>query len=167
VTWRDWYTHDVVNVTSGDTTTLSAPLGHINVHLRDGSIILLHANPAYTITETRAGSFSLIVSLDANGSAAGSAFLDDGVSFPVVKSRTLTFTAAGGKLQIRSQTGEFDVEQRLESVILLGVEKSPKSVSVNGERQQAGDVQFEEGKQKVVLTRLSVDLNKNVLVEWD
>jgi hypothetical protein len=99
--------------------------------------------------------------------------LDDGVSLPVVSSRTLVFRAAGGRLQIRSQTsagdgqGEFDVEQRLESMILLGIEKSPKSVRVNGQRLQAGDMEFEEEKQKIVLTGLSVDLNKNVLVEWD
>ncbi|KXN85898.1 hypothetical protein AN958_10740 [Leucoagaricus sp. SymC.cos] len=48
---------------SGQPTTLPAPLTHINVHVRDGSVPLLHATPAYTIEETRKGSYSLLVCL--------------------------------------------------------------------------------------------------------
>src|ERR1700733_4006377 len=73
VVWRDWYTHDIVEYTSGVAMTLTAPLGHINVHVRDGSAILLHAVPAYTIEETQQGPFSLLVSLSADSQAFGTA----------------------------------------------------------------------------------------------
>ena len=63
-----------------DEATLSAPLGHINIHIRSGSIILTHAKAEYSLTETRAGGYHLIVSLDENGMAEGEAILDDGTS---------------------------------------------------------------------------------------
>ena len=63
-----------------DQATLSAPLGHIPLHIRSGSIILIHNEPKYTLTETRKGDFGLIVNLDAEGSAEGIFTLDDGLS---------------------------------------------------------------------------------------
>ena len=60
--------------------TLSSPLGHINLHIRSGSVILTHTKAEYTLTETRAGGYSLIVSLDERGLAGGEAVLDDGIS---------------------------------------------------------------------------------------
>ncbi len=91
VIWRDWYTQERVNASIGTNTTLDAPLGHINVHIRDGAALLLHSSPAYTVEETRQGPFSLLVSLSSAGEAFGTAFLDDGVSFPPGPSTTVTF----------------------------------------------------------------------------
>ena len=51
------------------------------MHIRDGSALLLHAAPAYTIHDTRAGPYSLLVSQAADGYAFGTAYLDDGETF--------------------------------------------------------------------------------------
>ena len=59
---------------------MSAPLGHINVHIRSRSIILTHTKAEYSLTDTRAGGYHLIVSLDEKGTAEGEAILDDGSS---------------------------------------------------------------------------------------
>jgi len=69
-----------INVNEKDEATLHTQLGHINLHIRSGSIILTHAKAEYTLTETRAGAYTLIVNLDERGVAVGQAILDNGIS---------------------------------------------------------------------------------------
>ena len=90
------WTHAVVDATPAGNTTLSAPISHINVHIRDGSILLLHQEPAYTIYETREGPYSLLVSLNTAGTASGNAYVDDGESYPPGANRILNFSAWDG-----------------------------------------------------------------------
>ena len=59
---------------------LLTPLGKINVHVRSGSVILIHSKPAYSLTETRESPYGLAIYLDHNGEAKGEAVLDDGLS---------------------------------------------------------------------------------------
>jgi hypothetical protein len=59
---------------------LLTPLGKINVHIRAGSVILIHDKPAYSLTETRESPYGLVIHLDAKGEAKGEAVLDDGLS---------------------------------------------------------------------------------------
>ena len=76
---------------SGGNTTLDAPLSHINVHIGDNSALLLHQEPGYTTYETREGPYALLVSLNVAGTAFGTAYVDDGISFPPGPSLCLTF----------------------------------------------------------------------------
>ncbi|KAH7869303.1 glycosyl hydrolases family 31-domain-containing protein [Lentinula edodes] len=163
VTWRDYYTHKVVDVSSNGTATLSAPLGHINVHIRGGSALLLHANPGYTTTETRGGPFSLLVSLESNEHAFGTAYIDDGVTNPPTESRNLTFSATAGHLAI-SSNGNFAVEQKLQQITILGVTADPTDVSVSG--ITAENWQFIPELQKLVIYNLALDLNGAQTVSW-
>lgn len=59
---------------------LLTPLGNINVHIRSGSIILIHDQPGYTLTETRKSPYGLVIHLDSEGEAEGEVILDDGKS---------------------------------------------------------------------------------------
>ncbi|PCH40069.1 glycoside hydrolase family 31 protein [Wolfiporia cocos MD-104 SS10] len=163
VTWRDWYTHDVVNATIGGNTTLDAPLGHINVHVRDGSAILLHAQPAYTINETRSGPYALLVSLSANGSASGTAYIDDGETIPPTPNTTLTFIAADGLLNINSG-GDFEVQQNLSTVTILGVTNQPESVGVKGVHDT--NWEYFPSQEELVLTDLGLNLNDDITIFW-
>jgi alpha-glucosidase len=160
--WRDWYTHDIVEYTSGAAVTLPAPLGHINVHVRDGSAILLHATPAYTIEETRQGPYSLLISQSADGWAFGSAYIDDGVSYPT-PSRSLTFSATRSQVVIASD-GSFDVKQRLREITVLGVSSQPTLVLVDGKR--VAEWSYVSSKGKLVAQALNIDLNNRVIFEW-
>lgn len=162
VAWRDWYTHDVVNATSGTNTTLAAPLGHINVHIRDGAALLLHSKPAYTTTETRAGPYSLLISQSADGSASGSAYIDDGETLPPTPSRTLEFHASKGSLKISTQ-GNFHVSQKLDTITILGMSK-PSNVIINGKSVKS--FEYLPAQQKLVISKLSIDLNHAVNVKW-
>lgn len=175
VTWRDWYSQEKVNPSPivGANTTLPAPLSHINVHIRDGAALLLHARPAYTIEETRQGPFSLLVSLSESSSTAafGTAFLDDGVSSPPGPSTTVTFTAtvragSGGELTIRSK-GEFKVSQKLEEVTILGVKTRPARVMLQGKEilglgSSGSGWQFTESLEKLVVSNASIALDDPV-----
>ncbi|KAG8862460.1 hypothetical protein FRB96_001531 [Tulasnella sp. 330] len=157
VTWRDWYTHDAVKSSPGTLNTLPAPLGHINVHIRGGSAILCSTDPAYTIEDTRQGSYSFIVSLASNGGAFGTAYIDDGESYPPGQNRTLTFLATNGKVIVKSN-GDYTVNQRLEIVTLLGITHKPSVMKVNG--TPVGGWTYSVGQEKVVLSNAGWDLNE-------
>ncbi|OCH87273.1 hypothetical protein OBBRIDRAFT_169586 [Obba rivulosa] len=164
VTWRDWYTHEVVNATPSAPTTLSAPLGHINVHIRDGSALLLHAQPAYTINETRSGPYSLLVSQAADGYAFGTAYVDDGETIPPTPNRTLTIHAQRGEVRVQSQ-GDYDVTQKLAAVTVLGAAQTkPDRVLVQG--SAASSWEFDEGLQRLVVSDLELNLNQPVTISW-
>ncbi|KAJ7441544.1 glycoside hydrolase family 31 protein [Mycena latifolia] len=157
--WRDWYTHDVINATVGANTTLSAPLGHINVHIRDGAALLLHASPAYTVEETRQGPFALLVAQSPDGSAFSTAYIDDGLSDPPGPSTTVTIQASKNSVTITSKR-EFEVVQKLVQVTILGVETKPTSVSVGGTAVQ--EFTYNSTQQELILTGLTIDLNEGM-----
>ncbi|KAF8344954.1 glycoside hydrolase family 31 protein [Amanita rubescens] len=163
VIWRDWYTHHVVQTSADGYATLSAPLGHINVHVRDGAAILMHARPAYTIYETLQGPFALLVSQDTKNHAFGAAYLDDGESYPPGPSRELTITSTAGEVRIEAR-GAFHVEQQLDEVTVLGVSARPRSLWVNGKGVQSWD--YSAQKYKLVARGLGADLNRLVLLRW-
>ncbi|KIP03529.1 glycoside hydrolase family 31 protein [Phlebiopsis gigantea 11061_1 CR5-6] len=162
VAWRDFYTHEVLSTTSGGQTALSAPLGHIPVHVREGAAILMHARPGYTTAETRTSPFRLLVFATADGYASGHAYFDDGESLPPTAHRDVLFFVSEGKMVVES-SGSFDVEPRLESLVVLGV-KRPSTVMVQGGR--ADGWSYTDGLQKLVLSDLNVDLNGRATIEW-
>jgi len=165
VTWRDWYTHDVVQQpqTANGTVVLPAPLGHINVHIREGAAILMYANPAYTTFETSQGPFSLLVSQTQDGSAFGTSYIDDGESNPPGPSREVTITASRNQVRIKGH-GSFHVIQKLDEVTVLGVDSCPQSVHING--KDVGGWKYFAKQSKLVASGLAAGLNGNVLLEW-
>ena len=163
VVWRDWYSHDVVNATAGAPTTLAAPLGHINVHIRDGSAILLHSAPAYTIEETRQGPYSLLVSQTTQGVAHGTAYVDDGISSPPGPSRTLSFAATKNQVSITG-AGGFHIASKLQDVTVLGVGAKPATVLLNGQR--VGNWTYTVQQHKLVAHTVGADLNQPLTLQW-
>lgn len=77
--WYDWYTLEEVAAKPQENVTLDAPLEHINVHVRGGSILALQ-QPKYTTGETRNTPYGILVALDDSDKATGSLYLDDGES---------------------------------------------------------------------------------------
>ncbi|KAG6370670.1 glycoside hydrolase family 31 protein [Boletus reticuloceps] len=155
VVWRDWWTHAVVDANPDGNTTLSAPISHINVHIRDSSILLLHQEPAYTIYETREGPYSLLVSLNKAGTALGNAYVDDGESYPPGTNRILNFSASNGELDIES-TGEYPIPQKVETVTILGVQQ-PTGVTLNGDTIEGWT--YDGANEELIISNLSIELN--------
>lgn len=77
--WYDWYTLAVVQAEPGVNTSVDAPLGHIPIFVRGGSILPLQ-QPGNTTATSRQNPFNLLIALDGEGSAAGDLYLDDGES---------------------------------------------------------------------------------------
>ncbi|KAI0329127.1 hypothetical protein GY45DRAFT_1325358 [Cubamyces sp. BRFM 1775] len=164
VTWRDWYTHEVVDAAISANTTLDAPLGHINVHIRDGSAFLLYDKPAYTIEETRQSPFSLLVSQAADGYAFGTVYLDDGESVPPTPNSTLTITARKGEVVIRP-SGDYEIAPALGKVVVLGAaSERPSLVSINGKDVRGWN--FDASLQRLVISGLDVKLHQSVVIAW-
>ncbi|KAK4251780.1 glycoside hydrolase [Corynascus novoguineensis] len=79
--WYDWYTAKAVpgDILPGQNVTIEAPLGHIPVYLRGGSVVPVQ-EPGMTTAESRKNPWGLLVALDPEGSAEGELYLDDGES---------------------------------------------------------------------------------------
>ncbi|KIL65252.1 glycoside hydrolase family 31 protein [Amanita muscaria Koide BX008] len=154
---------EVVTPSDNGSVVRPAPLGHINVHIRDGAAILLYAKPAYTIYETQQGPFALVVTQASDGSSFGTAYLDDGESYPPGPSRELTITASVGEVSIKGE-GTFQIEQNLEEATILGVSTPPESVSLNG--KAVGGWEYFEQQKRLVVSGLATDLNSPVLLQW-
>jgi len=122
----------------------------------------MHAEPAYTIEETRQGPFSLLVSLGSNGTAAGDAYVDDGISDPPGPNTILTFLVAENKLNILSK-GEFEISQSMQNVTVLGVSEQPENVQLDG-----NDVEWtwNDGTQELVVESANIDLNGDHVLQW-
>ena len=115
--------------------------------------------------------------MDGEGRASGTAYVDDGESVPPTPHTTLGFRASGGRLAIEAQ-GDFKVEQKLESVTILGVGSGkPRAVSVTSGSSGSGtataslslkeeDWEFDAGLERPVLKNLGVDLNGGATVSW-
>lgn len=123
----------------------------------------MHTKPGYTIEETRQGPFTLLVSQSADGRGAGSAYVDDGVSYPPEPSRTLTFAVTKRQVLVKGQ-GAYHVAQRLAEIIVLGVDKKPSHVSLNGKKVE--NWEFLAPQQKLVAKDLDADLNGAVALQW-
>lgn len=130
-TWYDWYNQTAVVATAGENTTLSAPLGHINVHIRGGSI-LPQQLPGYTTAESRRNPWALIVALNSEGAANGQLYLDDGISVTPNATRYVDMTAVNGNTLFASGRGLFQDTNALSNVTILGVQSEPSNVTFNG-----------------------------------
>ncbi|KAI9262408.1 alpha glucosidase, partial [Phascolomyces articulosus] len=85
--WYDWYTYELLDSetdrANGDNTvitrTLDAPLVHIPLHIRGGSILPLKT-PRLLVKKTMETPYTLLIALDQYGSAKGQLYIDDGHS---------------------------------------------------------------------------------------
>ena len=176
VIWRDWYTHAVVNQEPPSSThgngqnavvvDLDAPLGHIPVLVRSGAALLLHSQPGYTTRASAALPYALLVSLSREGNAYGTALVDDGETETTL-SRTLAFNAHDKKLEI-STSGEdlFEIAQPLGAITILGIDRAPKRVRIDGKAIKTQKWAFDSKVQRLVVSGLSIDLNRRCAITW-
>ncbi|KAJ5710405.1 hypothetical protein N7488_004561, partial [Penicillium malachiteum] len=127
--WYDWYNQTLVNAQAGVNTTISAPLGHIPVYLRGGSIIPMQ-KPALTIRDTRKSDWHILAALGKNGTASGQLYLDDGVSIIQSATKWVTFTANQSDI-FMEPAGKWMETNQLGNITILGV-YPPKHESLSG-----------------------------------
>ena len=158
------------NQTGVVTVDLAAPLGHIPVLVRSGAALLLHSQPAYTTRACAAAPYALLVSLGRDGRAYGTTLIDDGeTQLPddiLSPSRLLTFDVQNGQVAITGQ-GTFGVDQPLDVLTVLGMDKAPRRVRVNGVVLSAPNWIYSPMVQRLVISGLSIDLNERAEVVWE
>ena len=141
--WFDWYTlQEVKDVRPQENVTMDAPLEHINLHFRGGSVLPLQ-EAGYTTAETKTNPYSLLIAPDVDGCAVGDLYLDDGESLspsetklvevcalcslpPLLRILTLClqFTYRNGRLSTRSW-GSYVASPPLANITILGIEEQP------------------------------------------
>jgi alpha-glucosidase len=151
--WYDWYTGSRVEAEAGVNTSIAAPLGHIPVFIRGGSVLPLQ-EPAYTTAESRMNPWGLIVALDAQGAAAGSLYVDDGESLEPEETLEVSFAALDGQLKVNVK-GEFKDTNALGNVTILGICGSVGEVKLNGEALEEIKVNFDQGSSVLRLSGLN------------
>ncbi|KAF2112173.1 glycosyl hydrolases family 31-domain-containing protein [Lophiotrema nucula] len=128
--WYDWYTHEKVDAEAGVNTTIDAPLGHIPVFIRGGSVVPLQ-EPGYTTRDSRQNPWGLIVALSGDGDASGDLYIDDGESIEPNATKTISFKAWDGKLKADVK-GDYVDTNALGNVTILGVDGGCGHVKLNG-----------------------------------
>ncbi|KAL6057391.1 Alpha-xylosidase 1 [Balamuthia mandrillaris] len=142
--WYDFFSNAPLSNKKGGYVHLDAPLDVIPVFQRGGTIMPMQ-HPALTTTELRQNPFYLRVALDANQSATGSLYYDDGDSIdPITTSSYLlvSFSAAPVKsastrtiqlvAQRKAGTAPSWEPPSLASVEVLGVPSAPTKVTFDG-----------------------------------
>ncbi|KAL1304342.1 hypothetical protein AAFC00_000741 [Neodothiora populina] len=134
--WYDWYTQSAMDVKARVNTTIDAPLGHIPLYVRGGSV-LPQQEPRMTTAESRNTSWSLLCALNAEGAATGLLYVDDGES--IVQNATLSvdFTVAQNSLYA-SARGLYKDTNSLANVTIMGVKSEPGNVTFNGVSVSSG-----------------------------
>ncbi|CCT70700.1 probable Alpha-glucosidase precursor (Maltase) [Fusarium fujikuroi IMI 58289] len=135
--WFDWYTLNEVHAKPQENVTLDAPLEHINLHIRGGTIFTLQ-KPGNTTAATRRNPFSLLLALDDNEYAEGSVYLDDGVSLKPKAIKTVAYTFRKGILRAEI-TGDYKVSPPLVNITVAGLRKAPKGVEFHSEEVNEED----------------------------
>ncbi|KAI9654492.1 MAG: hypothetical protein M1821_006582 [Bathelium mastoideum] len=154
VKWYDWYTLQQVQVAPGENKTLAAPLEHINVHVKGGSILPLQ-KAGNTTSTSRKSPWSLLIALDKTGSAEGDLYLDDGLSLVQNATKVVQFNFANNTLHA-VVSGSYNDGIPLANVTIAGIQTSPKSVSVSAERRtgKAGQIVFDKGANALYISNL-------------
>jgi alpha-glucosidase len=138
--WYDWYTQTAVDAKPGVNTTIPAPLGHIPVFVRGGSVVPMQ-EPALTTKEARGTPWSLLVALGGSGTATGQLYLDDGESNAPDDTLDVTFSVKESSLSARAK-GSWEALNPLATVTVLGVSTQPDAVKLNGIPVPASGVQY-------------------------
>jgi alpha-glucosidase len=162
VIWHNWYMHATVNATSGGNIMLNAPISHINIHIRNNSALLLHRKPEYMLYKTLKDPYSLLVSLNAAGTAFGTAYVEDDISFLPGPSQSLTFRAAESTFTIDSKR-EYEIQQMLEMITVLGMQR-PTQVSFQGSPVERWTCM--EATEELVVSNTSANLNGQATLMW-
>ncbi|KAF9589842.1 hypothetical protein IFM89_028777 [Coptis chinensis] len=156
--WNLFNYSQTVTVQNGSSVKLDAPTDSINVHVREGSILVMQGE-ANTTQLARETMFHLVVAVNNTGNSTGEVFLDDGESPEMGKE-------GGNWTLVRFSLGQFDSQEVqlksevvnpefamanekwiIEKITFLGMKPPPQANLNNDSRMEVheGDVRVGEG----------------------
>lgn len=139
--WYDWYTQTAVNASAGENMTIPAPLGHIPVYIKGGSVLPLQ-QPGYTTSECRKNPWSILVALSTTKTASGQLYLDDGESLTPNATRFVDFAATTDSLYI-SVRGAYVDTNALQNITIMGVDSAPDKITLNGDEIAGCEMKYD------------------------
>ena len=163
--WYDYYTLRSVEAEAGKNITIDAPLTHIPLFVRGGSILPMQ-QPGNTTSTSRQNPYNLLIALDKESSASGSLYLDDGVSlvqsatkyievsynFNVTGEWKLTYNQilyANGAITFNI-TGSYVDTNPLGNVTITGLSCKPEMMKLNGKELKHKSASFGNGVLSIV-----------------
>ena len=133
--WYDWYNQTAITneaAKSGQNVTIDAPLGHIPVYVRGGSVLPMQPlQDALVIRDVQTHDWTLLVALDGNREASGSLYLDDGESIKQSATLEVDLSVSNSCLSA-TPTGAFKNSNPLANVTIMGMDSKPSSVKLDG-----------------------------------
>ncbi|OAP56192.1 hypothetical protein AYL99_09371 [Fonsecaea erecta] len=167
-TYYDWYNKSPVAVPSSKNTTIDAPLGHIPVFIRGGSILATQ-QMAMTTRDARNTSWSIIVAPGVDGSANGSLYLDDGESLSPNATKLVTLTSSASaqngssfSLNVTVSGSYTGLDLPLANVTFLGVQTAPANTSVTINGRAVANATYNAASKALSITGLSNALGRKV-----
>lgn len=168
--WYDWYTQTVFNAEPGVNTTISAPLGHIPVFVRGGSVLPMQ-QPAQVVRDVRNSPWSLLVALSNEGTAKGQLYNDDGESESPSETLNVDFVVANSTL-FATARGSYRDGNALANVTILGVPfRPPHGVTLNGVTVASSTVTYNTTSKVLILNGLQITTksgawNSDWVLKW-
>jgi alpha-glucosidase len=104
----------------------------IPLHVRGGTIIPMRSKGAMTMTALRKVPFNLVVAIGLDGTAAGTLYLDDGVSISQPATSQIAFAFKNNTLTVSGSFGYTKEAFSISSVTFLGLQNTPHKVAVDG-----------------------------------
>jgi len=135
--WFDAETHEEV---APGTQSIPTPLSKMPSFFRAGQVVPRRDRPRRNTALMANDPYTLVVTLNKAGTAAGELYVDDGKTFDYQSGQFIhrEFSFSGGKLQNRvhpsSKAGVFQTGAVVERIIVLGLASGPKVA-----RAQSGD----------------------------
>ncbi|XP_015492493.1 sucrase-isomaltase, intestinal [Parus major] len=170
--WYDYHTNTDTGF-RGQLQNLTAPLEHINLHIR-GGYILPWQRPANTTAYSRKNPMGLTVALDDALFAEGHLYWDDGVRIDAYEDGVYlltSFTANQTILEITVPHQNYTDPNNLmfTEIKVLGVpsEVTRVTVSQNGETLPANPtVAYDKNKKLLTITNLQLELGQSYTLQW-
>ncbi|XP_064576785.1 sucrase-isomaltase, intestinal [Zonotrichia leucophrys gambelii] len=169
--WYDYHTDSDTGFRK-QFQNLSAPLDHINLHIR-GGYILPWQLPARTTAFSRLNAMGLTVALDDAQSAAGHLYWDDGVRIDAYEDGVYlltSFTAKQNTLEITVTHQNYTDPNNLmfTEVRVLGVPRNVTGVTVtqHGAAMPSNHQHGYSSNQVLKITNLQLKLGQSYTVQW-
>ncbi|XP_065352760.1 maltase-glucoamylase-like [Cloeon dipterum] len=169
--WYDWHLGNVeVDLSvAGTFKELDTPHDYIPLHVRGESIICTQ-EIASTLTESRNYPFGLTIAIDADGTAAGDLFWDDGESINTVNLgqyhySTFSYQEVAIKYDALTQTIVNDYQALtgplvINTLTILG-NKGRVPISIAGDINPAYSIDYIQENDKIVISDAAIPLNSN------
>ncbi|XP_062463934.1 lysosomal alpha-glucosidase-like isoform X2 [Pezoporus occidentalis] len=163
-TWYDFYTGSSVN-SSGEMVKMSAPLDHLNLHIREGAILPTQ-KPGTTSEATRRNPLSLIVAMSSGDTAWGDLFWDDGESLDTFERGNYSYVVFNVTQNIFTSTvlhaSAEATEVTIGTLSIFGVREPPSKVLLNGQEKPFSYLD----NQVLTVSDLGLSLNQGFSLQW-